>query len=112
MLLRIITLLCFISFYNSTNATPILIPTTSPIYTDQNAARSSYGIPAFTIDQNLVDIAQGITEQCNWSDVSWKSSAAATYASNNGVTSTSIGFNKGAASVDYTSISLWLNQKK
>jgi hypothetical protein len=90
---------------------PIPIPTTSPIYTDQNAARSSYGILSFTIDQNLVDIAQNITEQCKWTDSSWKSSAQTTYAQKLGVAYTSIGFNKGAASQGYTSINLWLNQK-
>jgi hypothetical protein len=110
MLLRIITLLCFISFYPS-NSLPIPIPDTSHIYTDQNAARAFYGIASFTFDQDLVDIAQQITEQCKWTDQSWKTSAQTTYASELGVASTTIGFNKAAASVGSTSVDGWLAQK-
>jgi hypothetical protein len=95
----------------SSSATPIPIPVTSSIYTQQNAARADYGIPSFTIDQDLANIAQEITQQCKWTDSSWKSSAASTYAQKLGLVSTSLGFNKNAASLDYTSIDLWLAQK-
>jgi len=102
--------LCFISLY-PTNGTPIVIPAESPIYTDQNVARSSYGLSSFTIDPILVEIAQSITEQCKWADNSWKSSAEATYASRTGVTSAKIGSNSAASSVGFTSISGWKKQK-
>jgi hypothetical protein len=111
MLLRIITLLCFISFFYPSNSLPIPIPGTSHIYTDQNAARAFYGIAGFTLDLDLVDLAQQITEQCQWTDSSWKTSAQTTYASKLGVASTTIGFNKAAASVGSTSVDGWLAQK-
>jgi hypothetical protein len=91
------------------SAQPLTVP--ASVYTQQNDARSSYGISSFTIDQNLVNIAQEITQQCKWTDSTWKTSAQSTYAQTLGLSSTSLGFNKGAASVGGTSIDGWLAQK-
>jgi len=87
------------------------LPVPDSIYSQQNDARNSFGITSFTIDQNLANIAQEITQQCKWTDSSWKTTAQSTYAQTLGLSSTTIGFNKGAASVGSTSINLWLAQK-
>lgn len=100
--------MCFISIYPN-YATPVLIPATSPIYTDQNAARSSYGLQSFIIDLDLIDIAQGITESCLYGDQSWKDAAELSLAQKLGVTKTSIGSNMAGSPVGRSMVTGWLN---
>jgi len=114
----ILTFLLF-TFYAPINSqTPLAVP--EEIYADQDAARSAYGLTPFLRDSNLVDLAQAITNQCNWDlsiTSSWKTQQIMAYANKSGEVykkgkySQTLGLNRGAATEGFTSVS-WLEQKE
>eukprot|EP01123_Difflugia_compressa_P007213 TRINITY_DN197_c0_g1_i5.p1 TRINITY_DN197_c0_g1~~TRINITY_DN197_c0_g1_i5.p1 ORF type:complete len:377 (-),score=52.56 TRINITY_DN197_c0_g1_i5:122-1225(-) len=76
----------------------------------QNAARASYGLPAFVVDPYLTQLAQQYTDTCVYA-LPDRTALATAYRTLTGLTAPTFGRNLGKASRGSAKPTIWLDQK-